>query len=322
MPGLHLGLGLGLQWRARAAGGGPTPDPLAISGTPVLTATEGEAYDGFTVSASGGTAPYVYSLIGTWPDGIDIDPDTGDISGTPTESGNFTGLSVRVTDAASDTDDLEVFDLEVTAALPDLTYISTNNSNGAGTTTQTITGMAIGATDADRKTFLCIAFRHSSSSRTLNSVTVGGITATRLANYASGTSGNCEIWAVDSGASSSLSGATAANVVLTFSGTGCSSVVGIYRGVGVSMTAADTDAAPTGATVTVPAGGAALVVAQAGGTGANGLSNVTENYNAVNGTLYRAIIGSKVSAAGEALNSVLTVLPSGGTVTAVALQSA
>ncbi|WP_018235623.1 Ig domain-containing protein [Ensifer sp. BR816] len=86
---------------------------LTISGTPVLTATEGSSYAGFTVSASYGTPPYSYSLVGDWPAGISVDSSTGAVSGTPTEVGSFTGLSVRVTDAVSDTDDLPSFTLEV-----------------------------------------------------------------------------------------------------------------------------------------------------------------------------------------------------------------
>jgi hypothetical protein len=89
-----------------------------ISGTPVLTATELEAYDGFTVSATGGTLPYVFALVGTWPDGIVIDDATGEVSGTPAEGedGSFAGLSVSVTDADEEVDTLATFTLVVEAA--------------------------------------------------------------------------------------------------------------------------------------------------------------------------------------------------------------
>lgn len=117
MAGLSLHrLRLGLQRPVATAASAP----LEISGTPVLTATEGQAYAGFTVSASGGTPPYAYSLVGTWPSGISINSSTGAVSGTPTESGSFTGLSVRVTDDASDTDDLPTFTLDVQS----VTYVA------------------------------------------------------------------------------------------------------------------------------------------------------------------------------------------------------
>jgi len=87
--------------------------PLTLSGTPVTTATEGEPYAGFTVSASYGAPPYTYSLVGDWPAGISINSSTGEVSGTPTEAGTFASLSVRVTDGASDMADLDPFTLEV-----------------------------------------------------------------------------------------------------------------------------------------------------------------------------------------------------------------
>lgn len=84
-----------------------------ISGEPVLEATENEEYEGFTVSAIGGEPPYVFSLVGDWPDGITIDSATGEVEGTPGEDGKFAGLSVMVTDASSETDQLPEFTLTV-----------------------------------------------------------------------------------------------------------------------------------------------------------------------------------------------------------------
>lgn len=124
---------------AKATGGGTSP-ALAIAGTPVTTAAEGVAYVGFTVSASGGSAPYAYSLVGTWPAGITVDSSTGDVSGTPTESGSFTGLSVRVTDAASNTADLDSFTLTIAAAAagPTPTYRAHSFNAVSGTTSNSV----------------------------------------------------------------------------------------------------------------------------------------------------------------------------------------
>lgn len=112
---------------AQLAGSGPSfPADLArmggaivspvISGTPVLTGQSGVAYDGFTVSAVGGTTPYVYSLVGTWPAGLSINSGTGAVSGTPSEDGSFADLSVRVTDDDSETADLPTFTLVIDPA--------------------------------------------------------------------------------------------------------------------------------------------------------------------------------------------------------------
>lgn len=68
---------------------------LAVDATPVETATINVAYDGFTVTPSGGTEPYRYDGYG-FPAGIAID-GSGDVAGTPTESGAFP-VTIRVTD--------------------------------------------------------------------------------------------------------------------------------------------------------------------------------------------------------------------------------
>ena len=64
-------------WVWRAMANRAVRRHLGIVGAPVTTATINVAYDGFTVSASKGVTPYTYSLVGTWPTGIDIDADTG-----------------------------------------------------------------------------------------------------------------------------------------------------------------------------------------------------------------------------------------------------
>ncbi|MBB3455021.1 hypothetical protein FHT86_003320 [Rhizobium sp. BK313] len=55
-----------------------------------------------TVTASGGTSPYSYSVTGTPPPGLTLNHSTGAITGTPTASGNYS-FSITVTDANSAT---------------------------------------------------------------------------------------------------------------------------------------------------------------------------------------------------------------------------
>lgn len=72
---------------------------LAVSAEPVTTAAVSTAYGGFTVSASGGQSPYVYSVWGgALPDGLALDAATGAVSGTPTQAGAYTA-TIAVTDA-------------------------------------------------------------------------------------------------------------------------------------------------------------------------------------------------------------------------------
>lgn len=89
---------------------------LGITGTPVLTGQDGVAYEGFTVEATGGDLPYTFSLVGTWPAGIIIDSESGEVSGTPSEDGSFEDLSVRVTDEQGSTADLDEFTLVISEA--------------------------------------------------------------------------------------------------------------------------------------------------------------------------------------------------------------
>lgn len=92
--------------------------PLAISGTPVTTATQGAAYAGFTASALGGTAPYIFSVhAGSLPAGVTLDAASGHVGGTPSANGAFTGVVIRVTDNLGATADLAAFTLTVSATL-------------------------------------------------------------------------------------------------------------------------------------------------------------------------------------------------------------
>ena len=62
-------------------------------------ATQGTSYSE-TVSVTGGTAPYTYSLTGTLPAGLIFDPGTGKVTGTPTTAGTYS-FTVTATDSAS-----------------------------------------------------------------------------------------------------------------------------------------------------------------------------------------------------------------------------
>lgn len=119
---------------------------LSISGTPVTSGTVGQAYAGFTVSAAGGTAPYVFSVqAGTLPAGLSLDSATGKISGTPTTAANSAGIVIRVTDSAGTpaTADLASFSINVQAAVTPLAITGTPGTATVGqpyTFTPAVTG--------------------------------------------------------------------------------------------------------------------------------------------------------------------------------------
>jgi hypothetical protein len=73
---------------------------LQITTTTLPNGTEGSPYDA-TVSATGGTPPYTWSISsGSLPSAVALAATTGNISGTPSTSGTFTP-TLRVTDSAN-----------------------------------------------------------------------------------------------------------------------------------------------------------------------------------------------------------------------------
>src|SRR6266849_10859361 len=68
------------------------------------------------VTASGGTAPYVYSVSPSLPTGLSLNSNTGAISGTPTVSAATATYTVTVTDANSSTSS-QTFSLTVNSSV-------------------------------------------------------------------------------------------------------------------------------------------------------------------------------------------------------------
>jgi len=67
------------------------------------------------LSAGGGVMPYTYSVVGTLPNGLTLNPSTGAITGTPTVGGSF---NVQVKDAAGTTVTSCAFTIGTTLSLP------------------------------------------------------------------------------------------------------------------------------------------------------------------------------------------------------------
>jgi len=72
------------------------PAALSVTCAAVTTGTVGAAFNSGSVTVSGGTAPYAYSIVGALPAGLTLNTSTGAITGTPTASGTF---QVKVTDS-------------------------------------------------------------------------------------------------------------------------------------------------------------------------------------------------------------------------------
>jgi hypothetical protein len=119
----------GTQW-----GGSGTPTPVSFTGTvPAQTATFGTAFSLNLASYfSGSLTPFTYAVTsGSLPAGLTLSGST--ISGTPTVSGDVTGLVVTATDTGSNTAATNAFAINVAAApaLPSGTF-----TVGTITTTQ------------------------------------------------------------------------------------------------------------------------------------------------------------------------------------------
>ncbi len=78
----------------------PQPSPLAITSNSVPPAKAQTAYSA-TLTATGGTAPYTWSLAsGSLPVGLSLSSSGGQISGTPSQAGSFS-FTVEVTDSSA-----------------------------------------------------------------------------------------------------------------------------------------------------------------------------------------------------------------------------
>ena len=69
------------------AGTAPVPTPLALACSS-SSGTAGTAYNS-NLMASGGTGPYTYSIIGSLPNGLVLNPSSGAITGTPSAQGSY-----------------------------------------------------------------------------------------------------------------------------------------------------------------------------------------------------------------------------------------
>jgi uncharacterized protein YjdB len=73
------------------------PPPLSMTTPSLPDAKAGTAYSAF-LFATGGTTPYTWSVTGSLPNGLTLNPSTGEISGIPTATGtfNFTATATDV----------------------------------------------------------------------------------------------------------------------------------------------------------------------------------------------------------------------------------
>lgn len=88
---------------------------LQLLATPVLTGEVGVEYAGFTLAAEGGTQPYEFFIkTNILPEGLTLDPVTGEVSGTPEAAGAYTDIELGVRDDAGRVAFLPPFTITIT----------------------------------------------------------------------------------------------------------------------------------------------------------------------------------------------------------------
>ncbi len=117
---LLLPLLVALLWTSKCGGGSTTSQMMSPLTITTISLPQGQASQFYSVTlhATGGITPYTWSVAsGTLPPGLSPNASTGEISGTPTQSGAF-GFTAQVRDSANQTASATLSISIVTAPLP------------------------------------------------------------------------------------------------------------------------------------------------------------------------------------------------------------
>jgi Putative Ig domain len=98
--GTLLALQAGMVLAGCGGGSNQTAAPVTITISTLPSGNIGMPYTA-TLSASGGNAPYSWSLSGSLPTGLSLNASAGTISGTPASAANSIALAVTATDSSS-----------------------------------------------------------------------------------------------------------------------------------------------------------------------------------------------------------------------------
>jgi hypothetical protein len=183
----------------------------------------------------------------------------------------------------------------VSAMSPSKSFIEGRTAVTAGTTTHTAVSFGeIAPAGEKRYVVVCIAYEDLSSARTITSVTVGGIAATRvIRSQADASLSGSEIWIADvpTGTSGTISFTSSAN----------RTSISVYRVMNITSATATSTAiiATSGngpANLSVTTGDVVLAVQATFGTTDVTFTAVTEDYDVTAGSFHRGASGSSIAA--------------------------
>jgi hypothetical protein len=153
----------------------------------------------------------------------------------------------------------------------------------ANQTSYTFSSQSFGAADAGRYIVCIVTSRSGTSGRNLNSVTIGGVTATQLGNFRTDLDGDTHICAVFIAA---VPAGTSGDVVIVHSNTMTSCRIALYRTLNVNPTVFDSasQAGTSGArsgSIDIPAGGVcyAAYITTSSNVITNTWGNVDEDFD-------------------------------------------
>ena len=147
--------GLDARLAALEAGTGTgttTTTTVTVTGT-THSGTVGTAYTAVTFTAAGGSAPYTYTVAGSLPAGLTLNPSSGVLSGTPTTAGT-SSFMIHAVDASSvgGNSSLQSVTIAAAASSPSPTPAP------APTTTVTVPGAPTGLVATAGNTNASVAF--------------------------------------------------------------------------------------------------------------------------------------------------------------------
>ncbi|RBJ82244.1 IPT/TIG domain/outer membrane autotransporter barrel domain-containing protein [Pseudomonas sp. MWU12-2534b] len=279
-----------------------------------------------TVSASGGTAPYSYSISGTLPAGLSLSTSTGVISGTPIGTGTF-NLTVTATDANSATGS-QAYSISILDQAPVAGAVSATvaaNSSANPITLNITGGAAVSVAVASAASHGTATASGTSITYTPTAGFSGSDSFTYTATNASGTSSPATVTITVSAPSISLSPGSLSNGTV---GTAYSASLSASGGAAPYSYTITAGTLPTGLSLSTSSG------AISGTPSASGTFNMTvtatDANSATGSQAYSITIGALAPVAGAVSATVaanssansITLNISGGAATSVAVASA